>query len=200
MAIKKRDTSRKRTAILDAASLAFTQDGYDNASMDRIAELAGASKRTVYNHFPSKEELFRAVLERFMGEVKELKQIAYDPHRSLEEQLADFADAKLEVSRNPAWLGLLKVTTTVFITTPELAVETVQQAESGEDTLVAWLEAASADGRMRVENAELAAQAFWAMVGGAFFWPSIFFGPSAPNESAAMKTELIQMFLARHAV
>ena len=200
MTVKKRDTSRKRTAILDAASQAFTRDGYDNASMDRIAELAGASKRTVYNHFPSKEELFRAVLERFMGEVKKLKQITYDPHRSLEEQLEDFADAKLEVSRNPAWLGLLKVTTTVFITTPELAVETVQQAESGEDTLVAWLEAANADGRMKVENAELAAQAFWAMVGGAFFWPSIFFGPSTANESAAMKTELIQMFLARHAV
>ena len=200
MKIKKRDTTRKRTAILDAASLAFTQDGYDNASMDRIAELAGASKRTVYNHFPSKEELFRAVLERFMGEVQALKQISYDPKRSLVAQLGDFADAKLEVSRNPAWLGLMKVTTTVFITNPDLAVQTVQQAEDGEDTLVAWLKAATADGRLKVSNTTLAAEAFWAMVGGAFFWPSLFFGPMKSKEASRLKNELIQMFIARYSV
>ncbi|MGI9535638.1 MAG: TetR/AcrR family transcriptional regulator, partial [Desulfocapsaceae bacterium] len=198
MKTKKRDTTKKRTAILDAASLAFTQDGYDNASMDRIAELSGSSKRTVYNHFPSKEELFRAVLERFMGEAQALKQISYNPNRSLEAQLGDFADAKLEVSRNPAWLGLLKVTTTVFITNPDLAVETVKQAEDRDDSLVVWLKAATADGKLKVDNTKLAAEAFWAMVGGAFFWPSLFFGPMEPKEASRLKNELVQMFIARY--
>lgn len=198
MADKKRDTSKKKTAILDAAALAFTQDGYDNSSMDRIAELAGASKRTVYNHFPSKEDLFLAVLERFMGEMHALKQIKYSPRRSLAAQLADFANAKLEISKNPAWLGMMKVTTTVFITDPELAKKTVQQAEEGEDTLVTWLEAAKADGRLEIRNTKLAAELFWAMIGGAFFWPSIFFGPLNSRHSGAMKKELIQIFLARY--
>ena len=198
MADKKRDTSKKKTAILDAAALAFTQDGYDHSSMDRIAELAGASKRTVYNHFPSKEDLFLAVLERFMGEMHALKQIKYSHQRSLAAQLADFANAKLEISKNPAWLGMMKVTTTVFITDPELAKKTVQQAEEGEDTLVTWLEAAKADGRLEIRNTKLAAELFWAMVGGAFFWPSIFFGPLNSRHSGAMKKELIQIFLARY--
>ena len=51
----------KRKTILDAAMAAFRDDGYESASMDRIAELAGASKRTVYNHFGSKEALFQAI-------------------------------------------------------------------------------------------------------------------------------------------
>ena len=34
-------------AILDAAVKAFQEEGFDNASMDRIAEMADASKRTV---------------------------------------------------------------------------------------------------------------------------------------------------------
>ena len=70
---KKRDTSRKRESIIDAAIRAFQEDGFDNTSMDRIAEVAGASKRTVYNHFESKEDLFGAVVERFMGEAPKSK-------------------------------------------------------------------------------------------------------------------------------
>ena len=52
---KKRDTSKKRLAILDGAIRVFIENGYETSSMDRIAEAAGVSKRTVYNHFPSKE-------------------------------------------------------------------------------------------------------------------------------------------------
>jgi AcrR family transcriptional regulator len=35
-------TSKKRASILNAAAQAFIDEGYDNASMDRISELAGA--------------------------------------------------------------------------------------------------------------------------------------------------------------
>ena len=166
--------------------------------MDRIAEIAGASKRTVYNHFPSKEDLFKAVLQRFMAEIMELKQIEYNANRSLETQLGEFADAKLGISKNPAWLGLMQMTTGVFITNPELAKEAVKLSEDGADTLVTWLEAARSDGRLKVENTALAAEAFWAMVGGAFFWPSIFFWAIPAHEAETLKEELIQIFLARY--
>jgi TetR/AcrR family transcriptional regulator of autoinduction and epiphytic fitness len=195
---KKRNTSKKRESILNAAAEAFMKDGYDNTSMDRLSELAGASKRTVYNHFPSKEDLFRAVLERFYDEIMELKQITYDPKKALEPQLSDFANAKIDISKNPSWLGLLKVATAVFITNPEIALETIQRTEDAEDTLVQWLEAATDDGRLEVENTKLAAEAFWAMVGGAFFWPSIFFGPMNANQTDELKKELIGIYLAKY--
>ena len=110
-----RDTSRKRESILDAALQAFQNEGYYNTSMDRIAELAGASKRTVYNHFTSKDALFKAVVNRFMGEISALKQIPYDAERSLEEQLAQFADTKLRILDNPALAGAYATETTEIL-------------------------------------------------------------------------------------
>ncbi|HCT25152.1 MAG TPA: TetR family transcriptional regulator, partial [Stenotrophomonas sp.] len=42
-------TDRKREAIVRAAVEEFRASGYEATSMDRIAEVAGVSKRTVYN-------------------------------------------------------------------------------------------------------------------------------------------------------
>ena len=65
---KPRDTKEKRKSILEAAIKVFIEEGFDNSSMDRIAIVANASKRTVYNHFQSKDELFRLVVEQFNQE------------------------------------------------------------------------------------------------------------------------------------
>ena len=116
-----RDTSRKRNEILDAAIREFQAVGYENTSMDRIADSAGASKRTVYNHFASKELLFQAAFDRLKDELQELKSIPYDPGRGLAEQLGEFVEAKRAVAENPAWLGLMKVATTVFLANPDMA-------------------------------------------------------------------------------
>ena len=193
-----RDTSRKRDSILDAALEAFQNEGFDNASMDRIAELAGASKRTVYNHFASKDALFKAVINRFMGEIAALKQIPYDAEQSLEEQLALFADTKLSILDNPAWLGLFKVGLGVLIRDPVLARESLAQAETGEDYLAHWLQAATAGGRLHVEEPDLAAEMFWAMLSGAFIWPHLLQGPMDSEHIQSLKEELIQTFLARY--
>lgn len=53
----------KEAAIIAAARKTFLARGYDAASMDAIALAAGVSKRTVYNRFRSKEELFAAAIE-----------------------------------------------------------------------------------------------------------------------------------------
>lgn len=53
----------KTIAIIKAARKTFLSRGFDGASMDQIALAAGVSKRTVYNRFRSKEELFGATIE-----------------------------------------------------------------------------------------------------------------------------------------
>ena len=54
----------ERRALLLAASLeVFTVAGYHSASMDEIADRAGVSKPVLYQHFPSKLELYLAVLD-----------------------------------------------------------------------------------------------------------------------------------------
>ncbi|RMI31190.1 TetR/AcrR family transcriptional regulator [Nocardia stercoris] len=52
----------KRQAILDAAFTVFARRGYAQTCMQEIAEVAGAAKPTVYNHFADKEALFLAAM------------------------------------------------------------------------------------------------------------------------------------------
>ena len=59
--IKRADA--KVASIVDAAQRIFLARGYEGASMDAIALEANVSKRTVYNRFSSKEDLFAATIE-----------------------------------------------------------------------------------------------------------------------------------------
>jgi len=54
---------KRRQAIIEAAAGMFRERGFDRASMHAIAARVGGSKGTLYNYFPSKEELFFAVVE-----------------------------------------------------------------------------------------------------------------------------------------
>jgi AcrR family transcriptional regulator len=53
-----------RTRILDAAMLVFRRHGFRRSSIEQAAEAAGLTRQALYHHFKSKEELFRAVIER----------------------------------------------------------------------------------------------------------------------------------------
>jgi AcrR family transcriptional regulator len=56
--------SARRTQLLGAAREVFVAQGYHAAAMDEIAERAGVSKPVLYQHFPSKLELYLALLDQ----------------------------------------------------------------------------------------------------------------------------------------
>ena len=53
-----------RARILDAAMTVFRLQGFRRSSIEQAAEAAGLTRQALYHHFKSKEELFRAVIER----------------------------------------------------------------------------------------------------------------------------------------
>jgi TetR/AcrR family fatty acid metabolism transcriptional regulator len=59
----KSDTTRTR--ILDAAADVFADKGYHDARMDEIVEASQTSKGAVYHHFPSKNYIFFALIDKF---------------------------------------------------------------------------------------------------------------------------------------
>jgi len=196
--VRKRDTSRKRESILNGAMQVFTEMGYDNASMDRIAEVAGVSKRTVYNHFANKENLFQEVIARFLKEQRVLKQIDYDPAKSLEEQLTAFANAELFLINSPARLGLSRVLTSVFIRDIDYARETRMKYESPHEPFIRWLIAAHEDNKLHIDNPVLAARVFYAMIEGALTWPALFQHGIDVEAAKPFMAELILTFLTRY--
>jgi len=56
--------SARRVQLLAAAQEVFVANGYHAAAMDDIAERAGVSKPVLYQHFPSKLELYLALLDQ----------------------------------------------------------------------------------------------------------------------------------------
>jgi AcrR family transcriptional regulator len=56
--------SARRTQLLGAAQEVFVANGYHAAAMDDIADRAGVSKPVLYQHFPSKLDLYLALLDQ----------------------------------------------------------------------------------------------------------------------------------------
>ena len=191
---------RKQGEILAGAVEVFRLEGFESASMDRIAEVSGVSKRTIYNHFGSKDALFQAVIERLLETVMARKQIEWNADATLESQLLSFAKAKTSIVDDPQWLALVKVVLGIAIQQPERAQQTMAKAGDGEAALVTWLARAHDAGRLRVPNPELSSKLFWGMVAGTLFWPQIFEEPQSAEFREQMIAEVIATFLTRHAM
>ncbi len=194
---KKRDTSKKRLAVLDGAVRVFIESGYEASSMDRIAEEAGVSKRTVYNHFASKETLFQEVISAFLAERDQRKPIQYARELPLKEQLRRFAQAEIYLVDDPTRRGLSKLFTSVFLTDPALCA-TTRGRFSPHSELIRWLIAANSDESLRIPSPELAARLFYGMVEGCITWPATMSGGVSLIQSEPILEELLDTFLLRY--
>jgi AcrR family transcriptional regulator len=89
------DAQRNRVRILDVAKEAFARHGA-NASLDDIAKQVGVGPGTLYRHFPTREELLRAVyrteLEKLAAAEQKFSQ-AMAPTDALRAWLLLFVDA-----------------------------------------------------------------------------------------------------------
>src|SRR5436305_2055930 len=83
-------STRKREAILAAATAAFLRSGYLGTSMDEIAAAAGVSKQTVYKQFADKERLFSEIVVRMVDE-------ASDPVHGAVRSLQDTGDLEADL-------------------------------------------------------------------------------------------------------
>jgi AcrR family transcriptional regulator len=75
-------------AILEATTHILTQEGYDKANTNRIAERAGISIGSLYQYFPNKESLMAALIEQHSDEIAQL----------MESKLKDLSNAPLEIA------------------------------------------------------------------------------------------------------
>ncbi len=73
----------------------FLKKGYQGASLDEIAEVAPASKPTIYAHFPGKEALFEAVVARVLEGLTNFE--GFEPKgRTVQDKLASLGSEVVE--------------------------------------------------------------------------------------------------------
>jgi TetR/AcrR family transcriptional regulator of autoinduction and epiphytic fitness len=190
----------KRAAIIDAAAYEFREAGFAATSMDRIADRARVSKRTVYNHFANKEALFEAILEVLWTRAHAAVDVEYDPRAELSEQLAAIARRKLDVVADPNYLGLARALMGEAIRSPGFLQSKWSELSELEGGLTRWIHAATEDGRLAVDEPAFAAEQFAALLKSFAFWPQVAAGQPTPSpeERKAIITEAVAMFLARY--
>ena len=86
-----------KARILDAAQRVFLTRGYQSASLDEIAEVAPASKPTIYAHFEGKEALFEAVVDRVIDGLTNFDGFA-PRGRNVQERLASLGIEVVELA------------------------------------------------------------------------------------------------------
>lgn len=193
-------SERKRQAIVQAAIALFRAHGFDATSMDRIAAMAEVSKRTVYNHFPSKDALFAEILAQLWQRSALALDLPYCADQPLQTQLLALLRLKMSMLNDASFIDLARVAIAETIHVPERAQAMVARLGDREEGVTAWIRAAAADGRLRVDQPQFAANQLHGLLKGFAFWPQVTMGqpPLSASEQEQVVASAAAMFLAHY--
>ncbi|WPO72834.1 TetR/AcrR family transcriptional regulator [Streptomyces sp. KN37] len=206
----RKGTVEKRRAITSGARTVFGREGYTRASIDAIAAEAGASTRTIYNHFGDKEGLFRAVLLESAESVTAATEALFERHlrkvRDVEEDLLDFA--REWVGQSEAHPGHFSVVRQIIPEGRRLPADVLEEwqrigPQASQDALARWLLELGRQGLLAVDetNARKAARHLALMVGGGVTAESYFGAlPLAEAEVEEIVRDGVGIFLRLYGV
>lgn len=198
-------SERKREDILRAAAEAFRHDGVRGASTDAIAERAGVSKRTLYNHFASKDALFDAVIERYWRRFAVKFEAEIDASLPLEARVIALCNSRLEVLLDPELVGFFRAVLGESVRTPELVRAFGHEVDALEMLgLESFVREEHARGRLvfdRADGATIAASQLWNLCINPLFWSSALLLRPKGNKGERDQSvrEGAKTFLARYA-
>ena len=200
MTVKKTLSQKKREAIVEAAIAEFTEHGYKSTSMDKISARAEVSKRTVYNHFASKELLLDEILDSIWSKTLAATQFPYQQELPLAEQLTAIANQELDLLESEGFINHSRVLFSEYFHNKELAYQAMEKYSQAESGLTIWIKAALADGRLVELDPHFASTQFIALLKSFAFWPQII--GHTPSPDTVQRNHIIessvQMFLKQY--
>ena len=100
--------ARTRAALLRAAGRVFAEQGFHGATLESVAAAAGVSKGALYHYFPSKEQLFLALLEDRLGAgISDIEAVVAERGTESRHLGAATETFLRRINRDPRWLPLL---------------------------------------------------------------------------------------------
>lgn len=149
----------RREAILVVAARYFLDNGYAATTMSGIAAALGGSKGTLWSHFPSKEELFAAVLDHATTAYRARLSEILDPCGDLVPTLHRVALSLLDKVTSPDAIALHRLVMSEGGRFPEMSRIFFQMAPRHTRALLAdFLSGAMARGQLRVADPMKAAR------------------------------------------
>ncbi len=184
-----------REAIVEAAERLFLQRGFGAVSMDDLAEAAGVARRTLYNQFASKEEIFHAMLSRVSGQLEHGLPPGIETQGDVEEVLRLVARAILDLHKNPEYLGFLRMVAADARQFPWIAEAFATVMDPQRERFVRYLAHLTAMGVLECRNPLLAAHQLSGALNEFSLWPWMMGRESIPVSEEELIEETIQMFL-----
>ena len=129
--------------------------------MDRIAASAGVSKRTVYNHFPSKEALFaRDPRGRCGNAAPTASTCPIAATARCARSCWNWCSRRLRLLHDANFVDLARVAIAAGVHSPDLARELIARLGGNrEEGLTTWVRAAAADGKLKTKDPVFASHA-----------------------------------------
>jgi TetR/AcrR family transcriptional repressor of mexJK operon len=150
---------RRARALREAASRVFLAKGYDAATMEQVAEEAGVTKKTLYNHFRGKDELFEASVAALCDTLLQELPQGPSPSGDLEKNLEHFCETFLRTLAVPPGLEFYRLAFSVSPRFPKLGRAVYKAGPQRiNQTLAAYLDQQISAGRLQISDTQQAAQ------------------------------------------
>jgi TetR/AcrR family transcriptional regulator, mexJK operon transcriptional repressor len=154
----------RRSAFVAAAREAFFTHGYAGTTMSSIAATVGGSKTTLWSYFPSKQDLFVAVVDDLVETYGSALEVPMDPNEPVEEALRRFGHSMMRIVLSPPIIALHRLVTGEAGRFPELGPLFYERGpRRGKLKLATYLSDAMQSGRMRSGDPKAAARQFAVM-------------------------------------
>lgn len=164
-----------RATIIGAATDLFLELGYDRTSLARVARSAGVSKATLFKQFPTKAELFEAVVLAAGDEPGD--ELGDPPPGDFGAGLIALGLAYAELLSRPRMADLVRTLIAESPRFPELRERTFDFGTlPALAALKRYFEAAKTAGSASVDDPDMAAMQFLGMIATAVFWPRLVHG------------------------
>ena len=187
-----------REAIVKAAERLFLERGFGSVSMDELAEAAGVARRTLYNQFASKEEIFREMLLAVSRQLEAAFPPSTETQGAVEDVLRVVARTILGLHERPGYLGFLRMVVADSVQFPWIAREFAAVMDPQTERLTRYLAHLTAAGVLDCREPMLAAHQFMGMMNQFSLWPWLIAREALPIPAEIMVEETLRMFLARY--
>jgi TetR/AcrR family transcriptional regulator of autoinduction and epiphytic fitness len=184
-----------REVIVAAATRLFLERGFGAVSMDELAAAAGVARRTLYNQFASKEEIFREMLQRVSAQLEHAFPPGIETQGDVEAVLRLVGGMILKLHKNRDYLGFLRMVVADSRQFPWIAEEFAAVMDPQTERLVRLLAHLTSMGVLNCRNPMLAAHQFMGALNDLSLWPWMMGRERIPVPDEELVEETIRMFL-----
>lgn len=174
---------RKRQQIMEGARKVFHAKGFDAASMNDIARVAGVSKGTLYVYFENKEQLFLEIIaEEKRADLWPVMELDHEDH-DIAGVLNRFGRDFLKALTRPYYIKAMRTVLGILERMPEIGADYYARGpQICMEKLAAYLAAQTEAGVVHIQDPLLAAQQFMDLSQSGLLRKLLFNAAATPEE------------------